>query len=246
MGLKRVFKRREYKYLLSAADYLNIRKLLMGYMTEDQYGLTTILSLYFDTPQFDFVNQSIQKTTYKSKFRIRSYGQPLPDQPVFLEIKKKIQGVVYKRRLQIPYFKLAATLATHTANLDQQPLVANERQIKNEIAWLFNRYQIEPKVLIANDRVALFTTEDPDFRVTFDFNLRFRDHDLSLANGGDGQRLKTNFETIMEVKATGAYPIWFTNIVTNLHLVKGQFSKYGYVYQHYLRQMGAKNVTATV
>lgn len=246
LGLKRVFKRREYKYLLSAEEYITIRKLLMGHMSEDQYGLTTILSLYFDTPQYYFINQSMKKVPYKSKFRVRSYGTPLMDEPVFLELKKKIQGVVYKRRLQISYDALENTLQTGLNCLDHQQLVSNENQIKQEIKWLFDRYDIKPKVLISDDRVALSTDEDPDFRVTFDFNIRFRDEDLSLHHGGYGTKITPDFETIMEVKATGAYPVWFTDIIANLHLVKGRFSKYGYVYQHYLSQTEDNYVTGTV
>lgn len=246
MGLKQVFKRREYKYLLNAEEYTNIRKLLTGYMSEDQYGLTTILSLYFDTPQYYIINRSIEKASYKSKFRVRSYGTPLPDDPVFLEIKKKIDGVVYKRRLEIPYELLEPTLATKTNCLEKYQLTVADNQIRQEIKWLFGCYTLAPKALITDERVALFANDDPDFRVTFDFNVRFRDNDLILGHGGNGTKIKPPFETIMEVKATGAYPIWFSNIIANLHLVKGRFSKYGYVYQHYLNKAGKKHVTTTV
>ena len=242
MGLKSVFKRREYKYLLSARDYQLLRKELEPYMTEDQYGQTTIMSLYFDTPQYYFINQSIKKVTYKSKFRVRSYGVPTASDPVFLEQKKKIQGIVYKRRLTIPYQELVPTLTSKFSNEICENLTPNARQIKNEIKWDFDHYELQPMVLIANERSALKTTFDSDFRVTFDSKIRFRDAQLKFTQGTDGTPIDTDFDYIMEVKATGAYPLWFTEILAKLHLVKGRFSKYGYVYQYYLSRKENVNV----
>lgn len=241
MKLKRVFERREYKYLLSNSDYIAIRKPLMGYMQEDMFGLTTIQSLYFDTADNYFINRSIEHAQYKSKFRIRSYGRPSPTQPVYLEIKKKINGVVYKRRLGIPFNDLDKTINGHTITFADQQLNPNDQQIAREISWFFMKYHITPKVLICDDRVALFANDNPEFRVTFDFNIRFRTEDMALDAGTNGLKINPNFDVVMEVKALGAYPYWFSNIIANLHLVKQRFSKYGYVYEHYLRGIGDKN-----
>ena len=49
------------------------------------------------------------------------------------------------------------------------------------------RYPLEPKAFIAYDRIALFGREDPDLRITFDCNLRWRDAFLDLSQGGWGQ-----------------------------------------------------------
>ncbi len=247
MRLKRVFERRETKYLLSQQSYTAIRALLKDKMKIDQYGQTTILSLYFDTDKFYFVNQSLNHIPYKEKFRVRSYGTPSPDQPVFLEMKKKINGVVYKRRLGVPYDSLGSVLKNHVATLDSRQLSDDEIQIKHELQWVMDRYNLEPKVLISGERLALYNEADPDFRVTFDTNIRFRSSDLSFAHGDYGTMIHPGFAVIMEVKSTGAYPFWFATIISQLHLVKGRFSKYGYVYEHDLyQQLGAKHVTEII
>lgn len=81
------------------------------YMTRDQYGLHTICNLYFDTDNFDLVSRSIEKPVYKEKLRIRSYGIPDKDSQVFIELKKKYEGIVYKRRIETTLSKAEAFLS---------------------------------------------------------------------------------------------------------------------------------------
>ena len=74
-----VFKREEIKYLLTESQYKLFRELTDEYMAVDQYGLTTIYSLYFDTDNDDIIRTSIGKPKYKEKIRLRSYGTPADD-----------------------------------------------------------------------------------------------------------------------------------------------------------------------
>ena len=92
------FKRYEIKYLLDEKTYLELRKRLEGKMVVDQYGEKTVCNIYFDTPDSRLIRTSLEKPVYKEKLRLRSYGTPEGNSTVFVELKKKYKGVVYKRR----------------------------------------------------------------------------------------------------------------------------------------------------
>lgn len=42
---------------------------------------------------------SLERPVYKEKLRVRSYGIPGESSSVFVELKKKYDGIVYKRRV---------------------------------------------------------------------------------------------------------------------------------------------------
>ncbi|MTD38859.1 VTC domain-containing protein [Erwinia sp. CPCC 100877] len=229
--LKNCFQRKEKKYALTNEQYQQLRKELAPFMQEDEYGLHTIISIYFDTKQYDMIRHSVTKPVYKEKFRIRSYGVPQNDSDVFLEIKKKVQGVVYKRRIALPY-QTAKSYLMHPHSL--KLTTAKNQQIKQEIDWLFARKKLEPKVMIAYDRRALFASEDSNFRVTFDFNIRYRKESLHQELSDLGERVAPEIDVLMEVKALGAYPLWFSESLTKLAIYPTSFSKYAQTYQRYL------------
>ncbi|GGC81662.1 polyphosphate polymerase domain-containing protein [Enterococcus wangshanyuanii] len=229
--LKNSFQRKEKKYALSYEMYHKLREKLLVYMQEDEYGLHTILSVYFDTQDYEMIRHSIAKPAYKEKFRIRSYGVPKEQSDVFLEIKKKVQGVVYKRRISLSY-QTAKYYLQHPHSLRLKS--AKEQQIKQEIDWLFARKRLEPKVMIAYDRRALFALEDQEFRITFDFNIRFRQGHLNKDLTDVGERVAPEIDVLMEVKALGAYPLWFSEILAELEVYPCSFSKYAQTYQRYL------------
>ena len=96
-----LFKRIEKKYLLSGEKYELLTTALADYIEPDEYPHSTICSMYYDTPDFKLIRASIEKPLYREKLRVRSYGVPTRDSNVFVEVKKKYDGVVYKRRLKM-------------------------------------------------------------------------------------------------------------------------------------------------
>ncbi|MEI1231258.1 molecular chaperone [Enterococcus mundtii] len=229
MKLKNVFQRKETKYLIPTTQFHSFLKDLKKQMQIDEYGLHTILSLYFDTPDDRFITNSMTKPKYKEKFRVRSYGIPQETSMVFLEIKKKVNGIVYKRRMPLTY-------AEYLQWLDQKHFPKNkDEQIPQEVNWLFKRNpDLSPKTMIMYERMSLFGTSDPDFRVTFDQNIRFRSTNLDLSITGDETLVAPEIGVLMEVKALGAYPLWFVELLNDYQLRKGSFSKYAETYQRHL------------
>lgn len=229
MKLKNVFQRKETKYLIPTTQFPSFLKDLKKQMQIDEYGVHTILSLYFDTPDDRFITNSMKKPKYKEKFRVRSYGIPKESSMVFLEIKKKVNGIVYKRRMPLTY-------AEYLKWFDQKQFPKNEdEQIPQEVNWLFKRNpDLAPKTMIIYERMSLFGTSDPDFRVTFDQNIRFRSTNLDLSITGEETLVAPEVGVLMEVKALGAYPLWFVELLNDYQLRKGSFSKYAETYQRHL------------
>lgn len=106
-----IFQRIEKKYLLTEYQYFALRRFLDRTARVDRYGETSILNIYYDTPDFRLIRASIDGPAYKEKLRLRSYGVPTDESTAFLEIKKKYHGVVYKRRIDMPYRQAADYLA---------------------------------------------------------------------------------------------------------------------------------------
>ena len=163
------FERYEKKYLLTPAQYEALLPRLRERMTEDEYGMYNI---YYDTEDYSLIRTSLSRPAYKEKFRLRSYGVPGERSLVFAEIKKKFDGVVYKRRVE-------GEPETIQAFVDQGKSLPADSQIQREITCFLKRYHPEPRVFIAYERLALAGKEE-DLRITFDRNIRWRDRELDL------------------------------------------------------------------
>ena len=219
-----VFKRVEKKFLLTRVKYNLLLERLEEYMCADDYGKHTIGNIYYDTDTYALISHSIEKPNYKEKLRVRSYGVPNGDSKVFIEIKKKYDGVVYKRRIALP-------LDEAKAYLEEGMRPKKETQILKEIDYFLGFYQPKPKLFLAYDRIAYFGKEDKEVRVTFDHNIRSRDYDLSLDKGDYGTLLLSDDQYLMEVKVAGAMPNWMARLFSELEIYPTSFSKYGNIYK---------------
>lgn len=224
-GNQGTFERIEKKYLLSTAQYEALTAACYGRLIQDHYGLHTISNLYLDTEDYALIRASIEKPVYKEKMRIRSYGMARPDSTVFVELKKKYDGIVYKRRVPMTL----AEMETYFAR-GQHPDASG--QILREIDYFMDFYgQPKPRAFIAYERVALFGAEDAGLRVTFDTNVRYRGQQLDLTHGTWGVELLGRDEVLMEVKAPGAIPVWLCEIFSALRIRPVSYSKYGTAYR---------------
>ena len=219
------FQRYETKYMLSPIMARKLRKSLPGHLQMDEYGLDTICSLYYDTPDHQLIRRSLEKPVYKEKLRLRSYGPAKETSPIYVELKKKYEGIVYKRRERMILSEAVPYLAGKS-----EP--GFDSQILHEITWFRNYYRgLAPAMYIAYDRIACFGTEDRNFRVTFDTNIRWRTDNLCLDGPTEGTRLLEPGWYLMEVKSPGAVPLWFSKILDDLAIYPTSFSKYGFAYQ---------------
>lgn len=228
-----VFERYESKYLLSGFQHQRLGEMLQGHMARDQYGRHTICTIYYDTRDFDIIRHCLSKPGFKEKLRLRSYGVPKEGQTVYLELKKKLSGITYKRRVPL-------TLEEAGDYLSGGAMPEGKGQILREIDWYMRQRDTQPRVLISYDRVALHGLEDPAFRLTIDANIRWRDSDLRLDQGDQGQALLLPGNYLMEVKTLNALPLWFTRILSGLKIYPISFSKYGNIYQQLSKEQTGK------
>ncbi len=225
-----IFKRYEIKYLLNREQYARIRQGMAEQMTADEHGRSTICSLYFDTPDFRMVRRSLEHPVYKEKLRLRSYGTADEDSQVFVELKKKYDSVVYKRRVGMRFREAEEYLLQGRHSLDTQ--------ITREIDYTLKRCAgIRPAVLLSYEREAYYGRDDREFRVTFDRSILFRDHDLTLRGDIYGTPLLGEGQILMEVKTADAIPLWFVRLLTGNRLYKTSFSKYGSAYEAIFRKL---------
>ena len=232
MNIQTVFERTETKYIITLGQRRRLLELISGYIKADEYGESTVCSLYFDTDDYRLIRSSLDKPVYKEKLRLRSYLTPKQESKVFLELKKKYSGVVYKRRETLRYREAMGYLRTGVAPVDTQ--------IMREIDWAMRYYKgLKPKMFIAYDRTAFYSKTDHELRITFDKNVRYRTDDLDLASGSYGERILDHDKCIMEIKALNSMPLWLVDALGALGILPGSFSKYGTAYA---REIQRKNI----
>ena len=220
--MQSVFKRKEIKYILTKAQYQSLLVELEGRMSVDKYGLQTVNNIYFDNDSFELIRRSIEKPRYKEKMRMRVYGTPTPDSPAFFELKKKYKGIVYKRRIRAPL--------SDVESYYKNGIFVESSQIFREIDYVYKVKDLKPKLYLAYYRVAYYGNDDKNFRMTFDFGIRYRWHDVDIKNQGDTEYLTDEDTIVMEVKCQLVYPRWFIDFLNKNKLGKASFSKFGRIY----------------
>lgn len=232
MADQAIFKRYEIKFLLTCAQKEELLRVMAPYMALDQYGRTTIRNIYFDTENFRLIRRSIEKPVYKEKLRIRSYRKAESRDKVFVELKKKYNGVVYKRRISMPQQEAMDWLCGG--------IVPSDTQIAREVEYFRNYYAtLRPAVYLSYEREAFYSKDGSDFRVTFDDHIFARQDRLSLSEEPGGQQILPEGMVLMEVKTSGAIPLWLTKHLTDARIFKTSFSKYGTAYQTMIFHKGA-------
>ena len=225
-------KRYELKYLLNAEQTAYLRARLEGHMQVDQFGLTSIASLYYDTPDYRLIRASLEKPEFKEKIRLRSYGLATDESPVYLELKRKAYGIVYTRRVQSTIPLVEKFFAE-----DSEDIAGG--QINKELKTFRDYYRpLVPACLIIYDRTAYFEPGG-DLRLTIDSKPRYRTEALDLETSMDGTSLLGEGWTILEIKVQDAMPLWLAEILSNGRIYKGSFSKYGEAYRQQLLRVRA-------
>lgn len=221
------FKRYEKKYLLSREQYEQLWAQMEPRLMPDEFFQSTVLSLYYDWEDFRLIRSSIEQPVYKEKLRLRSYNVPGAESQVFVELKKKYKGIVYKRRVRMTEREAEDYLAGRRGSPD-------DGQISREIDWFLKTNPVQPKVLIACDRKAYVGREEPGLRLTFDSSIRWRETELSLTAGDFGRELLEDGQLLMEIKMPESAPLWLAELLSRLEIFPRSFSKYGQCYKNEL------------
>ncbi|AZN42577.1 polyphosphate polymerase domain-containing protein [Paenibacillus albus] len=231
-----VFNRYENKYLMDTSAFKNLYNRLMAHMELDAYNkddqFYSISNLYYDTEHHSLIRTSLSKPKYREKLRVRAYGVPEEDAKVYLELKKKVFGLVNKRRTSLKLSEAYEFVRTGQAPAYREGM---NRQVIKEIEYFLSRYELQPMTYLAYDRIAMFCKGNRDLRITFDTNIRSRRYDLRLEAGDYGEQLMAPGQWLMEVKAEKTIPVWLSQLLSELHMYRTSFSKYGNEYKKSIR-----------
>lgn len=223
METQKIFKRYEIKYFVSDEQRNELTKIMSKYMHTDEFGRSTISNIYYDTPTKLLIRRSLEKPLYKEKLRLRCYGIANDNSKAYIELKKKYDGVVYKRRAEMTYSQAIKYLAG-----GESPY---HSQITAELDYFLGYYgDLRPSTAIYYDRVAYFGNDDRDLRITFDDNILWRSMSLDLRMPAAGEQLLLPGQSLMEIKVGGAMPLWLADTLSEMALFKTSFSKYGNAY----------------
>ena len=225
MAFQTIFRRYELKYMLTVQQKDIIQQAMEPYMALDKYGQSTIRNIYLDTDNFRLIRRSIEKPAYKEKLRIRSYAQADYSSTVFVELKKKYDGVVYKRRIGLPQQQALNWICQRTT-------CPADTQISREIDYFIDFYgNVKPTVFLSYEREAYYDRSGEDFRITFDDQILFRQTDLSLMSPVYGTPILPQGMVLMELKCSGGIPLWMVEVLSREKIYKTAFSKYGTAYE---------------
>lgn len=232
------FARKEIKFLLDMNQYKSLMETIPLYMNPDKYCVGGkeygIYNIYYDTPDDYLIRESLSKPYYKEKIRLRSYYSPAsPNDLVFLEIKKKIGGIVTKRRVSMTLAESDEYFLSRKKPKAKKYITS---QVFNELDVFLDNYPISPKQYISYQREAFFGKDDNDFRLTFDRKITERRYDLGLDYESYGNYIIGADQRLMEVKVGNAVPDWLIEKLSELQIYKTSFSKYGRAYENFVRE----------
>ena len=168
--------------------------------------------LYFDTPALDVYQRS--PGYKKRKYRLRRYGE---NGAIFLEQKRKSEGKVAKRRVQIA-----------ESELDRLQLLPHDTEWLGH--WFHRRIArrlLQPSCLISYERQAYFghNTEGP-LRLTLDRNVRSRvADDWNVVPVLEGPVMLPG-HVLLELKYRRQMPALFRALMQDFGLNPGPLSKY--------------------
>lgn len=240
------FKRYEKKFLVNQAQYDAIFPILLEYMHYDEFCKDgreyTIYNVYYDTDSSSIIRHSLSKPYFKEKLRLRTYNDDISLRTtVFLEMKKKIGGLVTKRRATLTLAE-AYNYLEHGVRPNHMDYLTG--QVLNEIDYFRRINKVKPAAYISYDRTALFGREDKEFRVTFDRNLISRCDEVKLERGRFGKDLLSPGMYLMEIKISRAFPLWLANLLSAHQVYATSFSKYGRLYKDSLPGTGNAPIMA--
>jgi len=222
------FKRYEKKYLITNQQAASVTAALLKHMTPDQYGTYWVQNLYFDTESWDVIRKSMERPLYKEKMRLRCYGIPDATGNMFLELKKKYAGVVYKRRIALSIPAMAQPL--------RDVLKPNDAQIARELDFYLQSNPVSSKMFVAFRRTAYTGVGEEWLRVTFDTDIRYRRENLDFSNPSFGQAVLRAGYQLMEIKTQTSIPLWLSRVLSENAIYGTSYSKYGTCFTDYCIQ----------
>ena len=224
--MKKVFQRYEKKFLLSTSQQDALLMRIANDIESDVYAKYLVQSLYLDTPSWEVVRNSIEKPLYKEKMRLRCYEREITKETmVFLELKKKYDGRIYKRRIAFPASELLASKSLEALVLKKDSPIAKE------LGFYLKTHPVANKMYISAERKTFVGKRESNLRLTFDEEIKFRTTDLHFTKPHVGAAVLASNEVLLEIKTPFGMPLWLARVLSELKIFPISFSKYGHCYR---------------
>lgn len=223
----------ELKYLIREPLALSIRDFVQSYLEVDEFGATLpdlsypVHSLYLDSSDLKLYHSTINGDKNRFKLRLRFY-EDRPQDPVYFEIKRRVNNTISKQRGGVVREAVDALLAGQLPTPDQ--VISNstkQHQALREFCHLVSKLQARPVAHIAYRREAWISPHDNSVRLTIDRDI--------LCAPDPTSKLTTKMEQpvhvfgdfrVLELKFTNRYPDWFRELVRVYNLVQCGAAKY--------------------
>ena len=224
---KLLFQRYEKKYLLTEAQYRQVLEAIREKMVPDVHARYSIKNIYFDTEDYDLIRTSVDGADYKEKLRLRAYGtwDRNKNDRVFLEIKKKYDGIVYKRRIGMSFLD-----AMFYVFSGERPEGLTDLET-SEFDFFLKRHHIVNRTFLTYDREAYAAADGGELRITFDTNIRFQTSGFSFDEKQASEQVPV-MGVLMEIKNPMSMPLWVAQMLSKYQIRPYSFSKYGAVYRN--------------
>jgi SPX domain protein involved in polyphosphate accumulation len=242
----RKLQRYETKYIIPKAMVSEIRELIRPFCEPDPNGIGdpptyTINTLQLDSPGLSLHYAKLWDLVDRFKLRVRTYGDPVGESPVFLEVKTKERNTVLKLRCQIPFDCWGEHLFRNEIIKDVHFKSAKETENFYQFLRLAKHIGARPVMMIRYLRESYFGKIDSYARVTFDSQLEYQQTYAWNSWGADGEwraldnpMMQTrrhdkelNFSgVVLELKALLDVPQWMVDVVTRLDLWRVGHCKY--------------------
>ncbi len=236
---KSELERHEAKYIVEPRLIPQIREFIRPFCVPDPNADGDPPEYHITTLQLDSFTLALHRAkdleaVNRFKLRCRTYGLE-GTSPVFLEIKRKIKGIIVKSRVVIPREYWGPGLFQREFPSDLPFRSRHERFNFIEFRRLMHVLDARPVMLIRYTRESYMGRNDTYARITFDRRLcycpaqgwalppqgvRWRPMDSSMAL----RRPYSGF--ILELKAYRDAPEWMVEMTERFNLVRTGFCKY--------------------
>lgn len=225
--------RHEFKYFVPVKQMDILRQRLAPFVELDAHaretgGQYTVRSIYFDTPQMECYFHKITGVNRRNKVRLRGYNTGDGGSQVFFEVKKKVDGPLYKNRATLSYEDAQQVILGKP--LEEVGLAGKALEEAQRFLYHLHARRMRPVITVVYEREpfqSIFQDPENDLRVTFDKNIR------AVAKPAIDELFDDKFEFpveskrfVLEVKFNRYMPNWMKAITTSMGLRKGSASKY--------------------
>lgn len=203
--------RHEQKYYISKAQYQVLRHMLKGLLqpdkNTDENNEYHIRSLYFDTYNDSALQEKIDGSSDRNKYRIRIYN--FSDRIIRMECKSKYNVYISKRSVPI-----SRDLAEQLITGDPSGLEHTSSGLLRDVFREMRLNLLRPVVLVDYLREAYIHPAE-EIRITFDKQIRTGLYSTALFDPTVPTiPVLDNDETVLEVKFNNTLPPYLSNILS--------------------------------